>query len=103
RPYNQSDGVRVGMADRRSLERRKVWSGGGHSHLDGPCGPGFRNLESPGAARPRVPSRRRSIAACAVMAGFAALMSLQAGVLRPSDKLTEDEKIEILRNLTAEF
>ena len=55
------------------------------------------------AAVPRFGISRRSLT-LRLVASIAAFATLaHAGVIGPSDKLTEDEKIELIRGLTAEF
>ncbi|HVW85517.1 MAG TPA: hypothetical protein VHB50_12595 [Bryobacteraceae bacterium] len=48
-------------------------------------------------------SARAGVAACSVIAALASATLLCGGVVPSKDKLTEDEKIEILRNLSAEY
>jgi hypothetical protein len=94
------------MEIRRSLERRQVWARGESDHfrdVGDPvcCGLEDSRAEGLGLAARRAGRRPRSgiaLLACCLVAPL-----LHAGVIPVKDKLTEDEKLEILRDLTAEY
>jgi len=91
------------MESRESLERRNLWPGSEPAGVRGAAGFVCGYSKSPCRKRGRVPARSRTgrVAACGLAALFIPL--LNAGVLHPSDKLTEDEKIELVRDLSAEY
>jgi hypothetical protein len=84
-----------------SLERRDVRTGGEPARHGGSAGFVFGDSKSSCEKRGCVPARSRTgkLVACAFL--FVPLAG--AGVIHPADKLTEDEKISLVRDLTAEY
>src|ERR1700733_13623577 len=91
------------MDNRGSLERRDLWTGSEPARHSGRVGFVRGDCKSSCQKRGRLFARSRSgrLAVCALGAVFIPLLG--AGVLHPSDKLTEDERIGLVRDLTAEY
>ena len=111
RPYNQSYGVSTGMERIGSLEWRKVRTRSGYSRLGSP--PDSRSCVMESTPYPRLDLAARqqrcrlaAVAGRSCSAFLIALLALQsapAGVLHPADKLTEDEKLALVRDLSSEY
>src|SRR4051812_6085753 len=91
------------MESWKPLEWRRLRSRRQHSLLRRPCSAGDSGLESSCPPRARLSARSIGRAATTFCALIVAVAPLTAAVIPPKDKLTDDEKIEILRNLSAEF
>jgi len=91
------------MESRDSLERRNLWTRSKCARHRGSVAAIRDHLETPCPQRGSVPARTGSgrLAACLLAAVL--FPHLQAGVLHPADKLTDDEKISLVRDLTAEY
>jgi len=95
----------------RAVERRSLWTGSKSVKSVRATGTGGDDLESAGAPRVDVAARfhrtragRRICAVASIGAAFLIQTArLTAGVVHPSDKLTEDEKILLVRDLDAEY
>src|SRR4051812_22186978 len=90
------------MESRKSVERRGVRTGSEYPHLGGADCAGAGNLESAGTQRLGLSAGWTRAGWLRAAAALAAAVSLTGAVIPKHDKLTDDEKIEILRNLTAE-
>jgi hypothetical protein len=82
------------------MEWRKLRTGGERDYLAGDRAASRRRLESP---RREGYSLSGAGIRCLALLTLAACAVSQAGVLGSGDKLTEDEKIELLRGLDSEF
>lgn len=90
------------MERRGILEWRKVWAGGERSDLRYHRRALPRHLES--ARRPRFGLHGRRVpAACVAILTLLLSSAAQAGIIGSGDKLTDDERIELLRGLMSEF
>src|SRR5579862_3653963 len=88
------------------MEWRTLWPRGERNHIAGDRAALYRSLENTGRQRHRVSGLRTGTCCFAVLTlSFSLLFSAhaQAGILKTSDKLTDDEKIELLRNLMSEY
>src|SRR6185437_3494612 len=95
----------------RAVERRSLWTRSKSVKSLRATGTGGDDLESAGAPRVDVAARfhrtragRRICAVASIGAAFLIQTArLTAGVVHPADKLTEDEKISLVRDLDAEY
>ena len=101
RTYNKSDGVPAGMGWRRIMERRQIRSGGQSRRVAGTARPVPCGLEDSGLSQQGL-SFGSGAGVCFVAALLASFVA-QAGVIHPSDKLTDDEKIALVRDLSSEY
>jgi hypothetical protein len=84
-----------------NLERRRLRPRGESERLGSAHNPVYLGLANPGAARPNLPARPRN--AGLGLLTLALAVTASAGVLHPADKLTDDEKIALVRDLSAEY
>src|SRR5438094_786256 len=91
------------MESWKPLEWRRIRSRRQRPLLGRPCSAGIRNLESSSPPGPGLSARSGCRAAGILSALIVVLSPLTAAVIPAKDKLTDDEKIEILRNVSAEF
>jgi hypothetical protein len=85
------------MAWQRFVERWQIWARSEPRGVGRPARPSGRTLESPRAQRKNLAAR--FVAGSCGLIAFAA----SAGIIHPSDKLTEDEKIALIRDLSSEY
>src|SRR6185312_1804433 len=101
RHYNKGDRIRTHMEGRGFMEWRTIRARGERHHLCSDPAAADRRVE--GARRQRHRLYGGRIRTCLAVAAALAGTLAQAGVIASRDKLTDDEKIELLRGLMSEY
>ena len=103
RHYNKGDRIRADMEGRGFMEWRTLRAGSERDHLRGDRGAFLCSPEGARGQRHRIYGAGIRAGGCIGIALLLASGLAQAGVIGPTDKLTDDEKIDLLRGLMSEY